>query len=493
MAFMKLKSLRTLLLVVGLSAVSSPAFAEEPLLSPEDTALFHEQANQIIQEARIASGQVSTIELSHDDAAYFRDHPDQAPLKMRHEKNETPYTIYVPDGPQVYAAFFPRDSNMTLGADFISLNDVQGWIKLMAATIPNADWQVRPGILVPAYSLPDHIYYNGKPAFYPGPARGNDQGGGSFGPMPPLDDAYFFLFTVCQQADMARNTDFFKSKVATPAGLVALPDVCLKVFDATTCDPVTGLVTTGDINGDRNAHDFGFCDGVFKSGLLLFTSVLRYDAATRLAPLYREIGDADTANRLEKTAATIKKNLGMAFYHEGANPGEGWLNSATGFSNQPDVWGSAYAVEIGAVDAETAAKVGRAILRGYQDHATVIHGWVTQVLPNDPAHPNGWMKSTCGFGDYQNGGYWGVGTGWYILALNKVDPAAARAMTKDYVDYLKASMGPDGVTKSWEVVNKHWSEFQHPHYLATISFPYGLLNRAGLLPAIPSAKTSASP
>jgi hypothetical protein len=69
--------------------------------------------------------------------------------------------------------------------------------------------------------------------------------------------------------------------------------------------------------------------------------------------------------------------------------------------------------------------VGRAILRGYQDHATVIHGWVTQVLPNDLAHPKGWMKSTCGFGDYQNGGYWGVGTGWYILALNKIDPAAA--------------------------------------------------------------------
>jgi hypothetical protein len=376
---------------------------------------------------------------------------------------------------------------MTLGADFISLKDVEGWVKLMAATIPNVDWQVRPGIRVPAYSLPDHIYYDGKPAFYPGPARGNDQGGSSFGPHPPLDDAYFFLFTVCQQADMAGNTDFFTSKVKAPEGEVALNQLCLKVFDASPVDPATGLVTTADIDSEDNAHDFGFCDGVFKSGHLLFTSVLRYDAATRLAPLYRKIGDAKTADRLLDAAALIKKNLGPTFYHETA-PGEGFLHSASNFSNQPDVWGSAYAVDIGAVDAETSKKVARALLRGYKDHSLVIDGLVTQVLPNDPAHPNGWMKSTCAFGYYQNGGYWGTGTGWYILALNTIDPQAARDMARDFVKSLRDSVGPDGMAKAWEVINNHGQEFQHAHYLATVAFPYGLLNRAKLLPVVDAAK-----
>jgi hypothetical protein len=467
-------------LLVGSTAVSSAILWAEPVLSPEDTAFFHEQASKIIQEARIPAGQTSVSEMSPEDRAALH---SQATTVS--EKNETPYAIYTPDGPRVYAAFFPRDSNMALGADFISLEDVQGWIKLMAATIPNADWQVRPGIRVPAYSLPDHIYYDGKPSYFPGPARGNDQGGGSFGPQPPLDDPYFFLFTVCQQTDMAKNTDFFKSQVWAPGGNVALSDLCLKVFDASPVDAETGLVMTGDIDSENNAHDFGFCDGVFKSGKLLFTSVLRYDAATRLAPLYRKLGLDQVADRLEKAAVLIKKNLGPAFYHEGSTPGEGWLHSATKFSNQPDIWGSAYAVDIGAVDDETAKKVGRALVRGYKDKTTVIRGWVTQILPNDPAHPGGWMKSTCGFGSYQNGGYWGTGTGWYILALNKVDPASARAMAKDYVDYMRASMGPDGVTQAWEVINNHWGEFQHPHYVATMGFPYGLLSRAGLLPALP--------
>jgi hypothetical protein len=463
-------------LMLGACACCSVCRAEEPLLSPEDTAFFHEQAKHIVAEARIGPGEVSESKLKPEDKVALHITEDVT----LHETNSTPYTIYVPDGPRVYAAFFPRDSNMTLGADFISLKDVEGWVRLMAATIPNVGWQVRPGIFVPAYSLPDHIYYDGTPAFFPGPARGNDQGGGSFGPQPPLDDPYFFLFTVCQQADMAGNTDFFTSQVKTPGGSVALKELCLKVFDASPCDAATGLVTTADIDSDKNAHDFGFCDGVFKSGHLLFTSVLRYDAATRLAPLYRKIGDTATADRLLKTAAQIKENLGPTFYHE-TMPGEGFLHSASGFSNQADVWGSAYAVDIGAVDAETSKKVARALLRGYRDHSLVINGWVTQILPHDPAHPGGWMKSTCGFGYYQNGGYWGTGTGWYILALNTIDPAAAREMAHDFVKSLRDNMRPDGTTQSWEVINAQGRELQHAHYLATVAFPYGLLSRAKLL------------
>jgi len=479
--FLLKKILRASPLILGLCAASSVSWSAEPLLSPEDTAFFHDQAMRIVKEARIAAGQVSVSEMSPEDKAALH---DQAAKVMLSQRNSTPYAIYTPDGPRVYAAFFPRDSNMDLGADFISLKDVEGWIKLMAATIPNVDWQVRPGILVPAYSLPDHIYYDGKPSFFPGPARGNDQGGGSFGPMPPLDDPYFFLFSVCQQADMAKNADFFRSQIMTPGGWVALSALCQKVFDASPCDPATGLVTTADIDSDRNAHDFGFCDGVFKSGLLLFTSVLRYDAAMRLAPLYHAIGDAAMAERLVKAAAQIKGNLGPTFYHE-TMPGEGFLHSATNFSNQPDVWGSAYAVDIGAVDPGTSKKVARALLRGFRDHSLVINGWVTQVLPHDPAHPNGWMKSTCQLGYYQNGGYWGTGTGWYILALHTIDPAAARDMAYDFVKSLRDNMRPDGTTQAWEVLNAQGRELQHAHYLATVAFPYGLLNRAGLLPAVP--------
>jgi len=397
--------------------------------------------------------------------------------------NTTPYAITLPDSGHAYMALWPRDSNMALGADFVSVDDIQGWIKLMASIIPSANWQVRPGIKVPAYFLPDHVNFDGKATFYPASYdTGTAQGGGTAGCIPPLDDNYFFLFTASEYWSKTKKTDLFKSEVMTPAGPVVLSDLCLKVFDATPLDATTGLPMTGDINGPDNARDFGFCDGVWKSGKLMFTAVLRYDAAMRLIPQYRAIGDQAAVDHLKQAAALIKKNLGPTFYHEGSNPGEGWLHSASDFSNQPDVWGSAYAVAVGAVDAETSPKVARALLRGYKDHSTVISGCVSQVLHNDPAHPNGWMKSTCAFGEYQNGGYWGTGTGWYIVALNTIDPNAAHEMAADFIRFLRANVNSVGLTQSWEVFNPDRNEYIHPHYVASTAFAYGILKRAGLIP-----------
>jgi hypothetical protein len=454
---------KSLLLATLLGAIATLSARADYLLSPGDTKWFHDQANAIVQEARIAPG----------ETAGAGERPG--------DKNTTPYVFYVPDGPRAYGAFFPRDSNMDLGADFISEKDVEGYVRLMAATVLTKPWQVRPGIKVPAWRLPDHVYLNGKANYWPGPQTGNDMGGGSFQAQPPLDDTYFFLFTVAEQARLAGNLDVFKGKVAIAGDKIPLADLCLKVFDETPVDPATGLVQTGDIDTPDNAHDFGFCDGVAKSGKLLFTSVLRYDAAKRLIPLYNKLGRLDDVIHLTKAMALIEKNLGPTFYHDTAIPGEGWLHSATKFSNQPDVWGSAYAVEVGAVDKETADKVARSLLRGYKDHSLVKNGWVTQVLMNDPKFPNGWQRSTCAFGDYQNGGFWGTGTGWYILALNTIDPAAARAMTNDFVKDLRANLQPNGITQSWEVINGFGKNFQHAGYLATVAFPYAQLNRAGLL------------
>jgi hypothetical protein len=431
-----------------------------PLLSPDDAAFFHDQAKRIVAAARVAPGDKSGDMI-----------------------NTTPYAITLPDSGHVYMALWPRDSNMSLGADFVSIEDVQGWIKLMAATVLAADWQVRPGIKVPAYFLPDHVNFNGKATYYPASMdTGTAQGGGTAGNIPPLDDNYFFLFTVSEYWSLTKKTDLFKSEMTTPGGPVVLSDLCLKVFDAVPIDEATGLPITGAIDSPDNARDFGFCDGVWKSGKLMFTAVLKYDAAQRLIPQYRAIGNQAAVDHLEKTAALIKKNLGPTFYHESTTPGEGWLHSASDFSNQPDIWGSAYAVAVGAVDAETAPKIARALLRGFKDRTTVISGCASQVLHNDPTHPGGWMKSTCAFGDYQNGGYWGTGTGWYIIALNTIDPAAAHDMATDFVRFLRANINSDGLTQSWEVFNPDKNEYIHPHYVASTAFPYGLLKRAGLIP-----------
>ena len=76
---------------------------------------------------------------------------------------------------------------MMLGSDLVSIPDLEGEIRLMASVVRDRAWQVRPGVVVPAYAVPDHINFDGKPTFYPGNYEpGAAQGGGAFGKYPPL-------------------------------------------------------------------------------------------------------------------------------------------------------------------------------------------------------------------------------------------------------------------------------------------------------------------
>jgi hypothetical protein len=111
----------------------------------------------------------------------------------------------------------------------------------------------------------------------------------------------------------------------------------------------------------------------------------------------------------------------------------------------------------------------------------VLGGCVSEVLQHDPANPNGWQHSATPFGVYQNGGFWGTGTGWYIAALDTIDPAAARAMGAEYVNFLRANVTSSGTTTAWEWFNPNTNTYQHSSYVATVALPYGTLQRDGLL------------
>jgi hypothetical protein len=279
---------------------------------------------------------------------------------------------------------------------------------------------------------------------------------------------------------MTGKLDVFQSQVATKDGSpMKVSELCRKVFDAIPVD-ANGIPDAGT-GPVVNVRDFGFCDSIQKTGKFMFTAVLRYDAALRLEKIERAADDAASADYYRDAAALIKKNLATTFYHDSDHPGEGWLWSATGDCHQPDVWGSAYALSVGAVDPETAVKVARSLLRGYQDHSLVLGGCVSEVLQHDPANPHGWQKTGCPWGVYQNGGYWGTGTGWYLAALNMIDPKAARAMGAEYVNFLRANVLSNGTTTAWEWFNPNTNTYQHSSYVATVALAYGTLQRDGLL------------
>lgn len=445
-------------IILGIYASSLSLRAEGPLLNSTDEAFFRDQARRIVSSAGLVPGQ-----------------------RVGQWCNRTPYRIHVPGGNMGYTAFWVRDAVMMLGGELIPAPEVEGWIRLIAGTfVGPKDWQVRPGVVVPAYAVPDHINFNGKPTFYPGNYEtGNKQGGKPWGKFPPLDDHFYFVSAVYHHWKLTRSTRFFNSTLKTSFREMKLSELCEKVYGVAPVDPETGLVVAGDIETE-NAKDWGFCDGEFKSGKLLFPSILKFLAARQLAELFGAAGQPEKSKGYLKDARRIQLAIPPAFFQDNTHPGEGWLYSATGVGRQPDVWGSAFAVWSGAVEEETTKRVGRALVRAFREKTAVRQGCVRQILTSDSTNNGFWQSSVCTRGEYQNGGYWGTAAGWYIAAMCRVDRQAASDMAKDYIQFLRSNLRPDGMAQAWEWFSDSGNT-ANPLYVATVALPHLSLKEAGLL------------
>ena len=444
-------------LIVLISALTVGAAAQ--ILNRADERFLEEQARKIVESARLAAG---------DSSGQYR--------------NATSSDLHVPGGNMGYPAFWVRDAVMMLGGDLISASELEGWIRLISGTLRGPEaWQVGPGVIVPAYAVPDHINFDGKPTFYPGNYEtGAKQGGEPWGKYPPLDDNFYFISAVYEDWRMTGSLELFRSALRTAFSREPLSAICEKAYRLPQSDPKTALVVAGDI-GTENAKDWGFCDAESKSGMLLFPSVLKYTAAVQLARLFESAGETSKAKLYRKDSLRLKAAIAQAFFHPLPDDSEGWLHSATGICNQPDVWGSAFAVASGALDRATALKVSRALIRAYREKTAVRNGCVRQILTTDRINGGGWEQSLTKTGTYQNGGYWGTASGWYISAISALDTEAAREMAGDYIRFLKENLRPDGIAQAWEWFNPDTGEHNNPLYVATVALPYLSLLKAGLL------------
>ncbi len=430
-----------------------------PVLSRADEAFLKDQARRVVDSARLAKGGSSGKWC-----------------------NSTPYDLHVPGGNMGYPAFWVRDSIMMLGGDFISPAELEGWIRLIVSTLRGPrEWIVRPGVVVPPYAVPDHINFDGRPTFYPGNYEtGDKQGGPPWGKFPPLDDHFYFITAVFEHWRMTGRLELFKSKMKTTFSEERLADLCEKIYRAAPVDPPTGMIVAGDVETE-NAKDWGFSDAESKSGKVLFPSLLKFQAAGRLARLFEVAGEPANAKIYRDDAARIKAAIPKVFFRAAPGGAEGWLHSATIIGNQPDVWGSAFAVYCGAMDVSTSRKVAAALVRSFREKTAVREGCVRPILTTDQLNRGGWQISIAKTGTYQNGGYWGTPAGWAIAAMATVDPGAAAGMARDFVACWRAHMRPEGTTEAWEWSNPETGECNNPLYVATIALPYLSLKEAGLL------------
>ncbi|MFO1513723.1 MAG: hypothetical protein U1F83_12525 [Verrucomicrobiota bacterium] len=376
-------------------------------------------------------------------------------------KNITGHQLRVPGGTlNYYPAFWVRDAAMMLGGDFISAEEVEGWIRVVATTQPGADGLQFGRLHVPPFSIPDHITMAGQACWFPG--ANTEQGDGKFGFLPPADDAFFFIQMVHEHWRLTRSVRFFDAPVKTGWGEPPLADVAVKAFDSVAADASTGLVI-GEAGEGRTRVDWGFCDTIRKSGLCLMPSLLRWRAAGQLATLLKASGNQAEAKRLRAEATKIQRSIVPQFYRElGAHRGHatGCLLSATQLGCKDDVWTGAFAVWLGVLPRAVERKVAHHLLALYEAGGTVVEGQVRHLPPNGE-FGGYWEEAPGPKGHYQNGGYWATPTGWFINALRRADAAAADRLLSEYVSHLRANE-PQGAP--WEWINPALKLTVNPRY-----------------------------
>ncbi|HEY3285132.1 MAG TPA: hypothetical protein VGN26_22905 [Armatimonadota bacterium] len=388
--------------------------------------------------------------------------------------NETGYALRVPGATLTfYPAFWVRDAAMMLGAGLVPTQEVAGWVRVVASTQAGPEGiRLANGLSIPPYSIPDHITLHGSPCWYPGAYDGPNQGDGTFGFLPPADDAFFFIGMVREHLRLTGRPTLFRGPVRTPWGEATVAEVCEHAFDSVAADPQTGLVTCEAGRG-RTRVDWGFCDTVRKTGLCLMPSLLRWRAARDLVALHRAAGSAARSAGYSREASRVREAIPRTFYQSvGTAPGgEGLLLSATGVGRKDDVWASAFAVTLGVLPRDVERAVTKHLLTLYRAGGTVLEGQVRH-LPPTGSLGGYWEDCRAARDTYQNGAYWGTPTGWFVSALGRVDRAAAAQMLRDYLTHLKAKRAEGA---PWECINPSKAHYQNPRYSASVCLPLAAL------------------
>ena len=119
-------------------------------------------------------------------------------------------------------------------------------------------------------------------------------------------------------------------------------DAMVKSFDATSKDPAgSGLLWS---NTTDPQVGYGFQDDEVKSGNVLYSSLLYWNATRLMAEMADATGDQELARRMVHTAAQVRRAANKAFWNDKL----GVYMASTGLErNNIDVWGNAMAGAMG--------------------------------------------------------------------------------------------------------------------------------------------------
>jgi hypothetical protein len=101
---------------------------------------------------------------------------------------------------------------------------------------------------------------------------------------------------------------------------------------------------------------------------------------------------------------------------------------------QIDIWGSAYAVEVGITSEEQSGRIARYLVEHYDE--IILKGQARHLTHGEGA----WDKlfKPCDEGTYQNGAYWATPLAWMIPVFARFDQSLASKMLETVIkDFQK--------------------------------------------------------
>jgi hypothetical protein len=389
--------------------------------------------------------------ISKDDLAYLKKLALET-IKSATKPTSQGFDFITPGGN--YPALWVRDFSMAVGCGVIPAETILKHLRLIGRVQNGAtERNLKSGATLPPFAIPDHINYDGKPVFYPGTySPGEDQGSDPWGPLPPIDDHYEFIHIAYVCWTRTKDKHFL-----TQDGLFK------KLLEALNCpllDPKTGLVIT---EPPRRAVGFGFCDGVYVTGSLLFPSLLRYRALGEMIELAAAHSQRISDEWL-KQRALIRKSIPITFEHDG------WLLAATGVGRQPDVWGTAYALYLDVLSGSTKHRAIEALASAHRKGTIAYKGAIRHVpTDHDFSATSAWEKTAAiPLNRYQNGAYWHVPTGWVARAIAQRDHGLGKQLVGEMVAHFREEQAKGA---PWECLHPQGDYRQNPVYTASVTLP----------------------
>jgi hypothetical protein len=422
---------------------------KEPLLGEVDMVFLKQLAAATIERARVRSGET----------------------RGRMPANDRGFTLITPGGH--YPAFWIRDFAMSLDCGLIGAEEVLPQLELIArCQNGERERRLQSGAIVPPFAVPDHVNFDGGAVFYPGTySSGEDQGGKPWGPLPPIDDHFYFVHIAHAVWRGTRNAKFLDRAI----GGRSLFDRLVRAFQSPASDPRTGAAVT---TKDRRAVGFGFQDSVYLLGSLAFATLLRYRAAKQLAELSQASGRKDLGEEFSQTAKQIAAHFPEVFSASDRN--DGWLSAATEVGRQPDVWATLFALHLEILPDDAAKRARKTIAAAViAPGNTIEYQGAVRHVPSDRyfAPDRCWESAVSAANTYQSGAFWHTPTGWLIESLAAADPDLARQVAKRFVQHLRDNdfRKGEGRGAPWECFGIDMAHAQNPVYMTSVTLPLAVL------------------